>query len=72
MGSDRVRTGIAVAVTSVWGVLAVSTIVTENYTALGATTPVMMIVVSFLFGYKAEGKRMEKRDRERSDDLSDW
>lgn len=46
--------------------LALATLFTKDYTALGAVTPVMMIVVGFLFGFKesflpyGNGKNKEK------------
>lgn len=56
MANEGLRTGIAIAVALVWVVLALSTIITKEFTALGAVTPVMMIVVGFLFGSKKEQK----------------
>lgn len=46
------RTFIAGAVVSVWSITAIGSLITNNYTALGAVTPVMMIVAGFLFGSK--------------------
>lgn len=71
MGSEGLRTGIAIAVALVWVVLALSTIITQNYTALGAVTPVMMIVVGFLFGSKKEvDRRISENTRIVSTDKS--
>jgi hypothetical protein len=44
------RSFIAAAVVSVWSITSLASIVTGNYTSLGAVTPVMMIVAGFLFG----------------------
>lgn len=85
VASERIRTGIALLVAGVWAITALSTLVTQNYTALGAVTPVMMVVVGFLYGFRRETEKInhdERRERRRiedrrrrqsrSDDLSDW
>jgi hypothetical protein len=43
------RNAIAIAVVSVWIITAMASVVTNNYTSLGAVTPVMLIVATFLF-----------------------
>lgn len=50
----NVRNLIAIAVVSVWTITALASIITTNYTALGAVTPVMMIVAGFLFGTRSD------------------
>jgi hypothetical protein len=72
------RAFIALIVVFVWAILAISTLLTQNYTALGAVTPVMMIVVGFLFGYRREVQlppvdELQEHKRKRpKNDLSDW
>jgi ATP/ADP translocase len=51
------RNIIAGAVVSVWTITALASIVTNNYTSLGAVTPVMMIVSGFLFGSRSSSSR---------------
>jgi hypothetical protein len=46
------RNFIAGAVVAVWIITALASILTSNFTSLGAVTPVMMIVAGFLFGSK--------------------
>lgn len=75
MIDDKFRIVVALVVTGVWAVLALSTIATGAYTALGAATPVMMIVVGFLFGYKSEARKNGAVHADvdaHSSDLSDW
>lgn len=49
------RTFIAGAVVSVWMITALASVITKDYTSLGAVTPVMMIVAGFLFGSRPNG-----------------
>jgi glucose uptake protein GlcU len=72
VAGEKLRTGIALLVASVWAIVAISTLVTSNYTALGAVTPVMMIVVGFLFGYKNEKKLIQNGTNPANKDLTDW
>lgn len=55
------RTFIAGAVVCVWTITALASVITNNYTSLGAVTPVMMIVAGFLFGTKTNGNGKSKR-----------
>lgn len=66
-------------VACVWAIIALSTLITANYTALGAVTPVMMIVVGFLFGFRNESKKISQEQQPPpatlppvNRDLSDW
>jgi hypothetical protein len=56
--NDHLRNTIAALVAGVWAVVALSTLITRDYTALGAVTPVMLVVVGFLFGYKTEQRKL--------------
>lgn len=51
----NIRNLIAGAVVSVWTITALASVITNNYTSLGAVTPVMMIVAGFLFGTRSNG-----------------
>jgi ATP/ADP translocase len=55
------RTFIAGAVAAVWIVTALASVITTNYTSLGAVTPVMMIVVGFLFGSRPSSNGNSQR-----------
>lgn len=48
-----IRDLIAIAVVSVWTITALTSVLTKNFTSLGAVTPVMMIVAGFLFGTRS-------------------
>ena len=43
---------IAVAVAVVWSILALSTLITRDYTALSIATPVMLLTTGALFGIR--------------------
>lgn len=78
--NEGVYNGIVIVVALVWATIALSTIITSDFTALGAVTPVMMIVVGFLYGYRREDKVIQNGNKEhkgtkepdRRSDLSDW
>lgn len=62
--SLSMRNLIAGAVVSVWTITALASIITNNYTSLGAVTPVMMIVAGFLFGTRnGNGNSSSKEDK---------
>lgn len=52
MSNDKVRTYIAFWVTGVWGITVVAAIFIKDYTVLKIITPVVLIVMGFLFGFK--------------------
>lgn len=52
MDRERLTIYFAVGVGSVWAIVTLVSLVTENYTTLTAITPVMLIVAGFLFGYR--------------------
>jgi uncharacterized membrane protein YjjP (DUF1212 family) len=43
---------LAFVVSGVWAAVALSSVLTQDYTALSIVTPVMLIVAGFLFGRK--------------------
>jgi len=49
---DLLTTVIALAVCAVWSIVAVTSLITQEYTPLTVVTPVMLIVSGFLFGLK--------------------
>jgi hypothetical protein len=55
MDRERLTIYFAIGVGSVWVVVTVISLLTENYTALTAITPVMILVTGFLFGYRGGG-----------------
>lgn len=69
MTNEFLRNLIAALVVLVWATLALSTLFTQNFTALGAVTPVMMIVVGFLFGFRREDKTIKE---EKQDFKNNW
>lgn len=54
LNTISLRNWVAIVVVIVWSVAAVVAFFTANFEELGIVTPVMMIVVGFVFGYKAE------------------
>lgn len=47
---------IALIVAGVWAVVALASLLIEDYTGLTIVTPIMGIVSAFLFGLKKNGK----------------
>jgi uncharacterized membrane protein len=54
------RVYVAWVVIFIWSVAAVVAFFTQNFAELGIVTPVMMIVVGFVFGYKSPTTRKEE------------
>lgn len=64
---DNISRGVAIAVAAVWAVIAVLAQLTHDNSTLIEVTPIMLIVVGFLFGIKII--RPSKDDKkERKDD----
>jgi hypothetical protein len=61
MGHDQFTALFALGVGLVWAIVALASLYTEQYTALTAITPVMLIVTGFLFGYRKNGSSREGR-----------
>lgn len=55
MNKDTLTTILALAIAFVWSVVAISSVITQEYNSLAIITPVMLIVAGFLFGYKKNG-----------------
>ena len=55
MSKDFLTTILALVIAFVWAVVAISSVVTQEYNSLAIITPVMLIVAGFLFGYKKNG-----------------
>lgn len=53
LGTDNLRGWIAVMVATIWFLAAIVAFFTANFEELGIITPVMMIVVGFVFGYRS-------------------
>lgn len=53
-GTVKLRVTVAWVVVFIWSAAALVAFVTQSFEELGIVTPVMMIVVGFVFGYKAE------------------
>lgn len=68
--ADRIRLGVSILVSLVWSISVIIAAVTQNFLGLGIITPVMMLVCTFLLGYKKEDIKINADGR--SDDLSDW
>jgi ATP/ADP translocase len=58
------RNIIAGAVVGVWSITALASIITSDYTSLGAVTPVMMIVSGFLFGSRSSNGKSNGKSKE--------
>lgn len=69
MGSDNLRSIIAIAVAGVWAVTSIAAVITQQYQALEVVTPVMMIVTGFLFGFQVQIRktRQQKENGETGD-----
>ncbi len=52
MTRDDLTTILALLVGAVWAIVAVASLLTKEYAALTAVTPVMLVVAGFLFGVK--------------------
>jgi len=52
MPRENLTTLIALAVCSIWMIVALVSLYTRDYTPLTIVTPVMLIVAGFLFGYR--------------------
>lgn len=57
------RNIIAGAVVGVWSITALASVLTRDYTSLGAVTPVMMIVSGFLFGSRNSNGSSSKKEK---------
>lgn len=70
---DAIKDYLAVFIAIVWAGAILASIITNRYEVLAAVTPVMTIVAGFLFGYRREGSKIDKRhNNQRDDDLSNW
>ena len=56
MHRDNLTTILALIVATVWAIVAISSLVIQEYSALTAVTPVMLVVAGFLFGVKGGHK----------------
>lgn len=82
MTVESLRNRIAAWVAGIWGLVALASIYTRDYTELGIVTPVMMLIGGFLFAVKSAPsenhppdhiKRENKENVQKPvDDLSDW
>jgi ATP/ADP translocase len=61
------RTFIAGSVVCVWIITALASVITKDYTSLGAVTPVMMIVAGFLFGSRSNGIPSQRSTRDKEE-----
>lgn len=52
MTSQALITLVAIAVTFVWAVVTLASLLLQEYTALSIVTPVMLIVTGFLFAVR--------------------
>lgn len=52
--TERIRLYVACVVVLIWSAAAVVAFFTKNFEELGIVSPVMMIVVGFLMGYKVQ------------------
>jgi MFS-type transporter involved in bile tolerance (Atg22 family) len=51
--TDQLRTYLAWIIVVIWSSAAVVAFFTQNFAELGIVTPVMMIVVGFVFGFRS-------------------
>jgi hypothetical protein len=51
--NTTIRIWLAWIVVAIWSAAAIVAFFTQNFEELGIITPVMMIVVGFVFGYKS-------------------
>jgi len=52
MTKDNLTTLLALVVAGVWATVAIASLIIQEYAALTAVTPVMLVVAGFLFGVK--------------------
>ena len=52
MTRDNLTTILALVVAGVWATVAIASLIIQEYAALTAVTPVMLVVAGFLFGVK--------------------
>jgi hypothetical protein len=52
MSRDSLTTVLALMVASVWTIVTIASLITSEYGALTAVSPVMLIVVGFIFAVK--------------------
>lgn len=55
MNKEALTTILALLIALVWAVVAIASVITQEYNSLAIITPVMLIVAGFLFGYKRNG-----------------
>lgn len=55
MNKETLTTILALIIASVWSIVAIASVITQEYNSLAIITPVMLIVAGFLFGYKKNG-----------------
>ncbi len=58
------RTYIAIAITTVWAISYVGSLVSDDYTGFSVSTPVMLIVATYLLGSDI-ARRRNGNDRNR-------
>lgn len=49
METQLLRTYLAILVAAIWGIVVIVSLFTQQYTVLGAITPVMLVVAGWLF-----------------------
>jgi hypothetical protein len=57
---DQLKIIFALAIGVVWIIVTVVSVITKEYAALTAVTPVMLVVAGFLFGYKGSNGSEKK------------
>lgn len=63
--TESLKNWVAALVAGGWFIALMSAIFTKDWTGLGIVTPVMMVVVTILMGYKREEKDLrDKKDGE--------
>lgn len=55
MTRDQLVVYLALLIAAVWAIVALASLIIQDYTALAAITPVMLIVTGFLFGVRGNG-----------------
>jgi len=52
MKRDTLTTILALMISGVWSIVALTSLIIRDYTALTVVTPVMLVVAGFLFGFR--------------------
>jgi ATP/ADP translocase len=52
MSRESLTNSLALIVAGVWAIVAITSLIISDYTALATVTPVMLVVTGFLFGAK--------------------